>query len=103
MYYFGFQGPGQVCLDYSTFVCMTCAGVHREFQHKCKGISMSKWTLEEVKLIENGGNEKDRATYLALWDPSKIPPPTVRFILLIASFDQFFVKPLTCVTCVTAQ
>lgn len=37
---------------------MTCSGLHREFQHKCKGISMSKWTAEEVKAIEAGGNLK---------------------------------------------
>ena len=37
---------------------MTCSGLHREFQHKCKGISMSKWTPDEVKAIESGGNLK---------------------------------------------
>jgi len=37
---------------------MTCSGLHREFQHKCKGISMSKWTANEVKAIEAGGNTK---------------------------------------------
>ncbi|KAJ1492729.1 hypothetical protein T484DRAFT_1770262 [Baffinella frigidus] len=26
------------------------------FQHKCKGISMSLWTAEEVASIEEGGN-----------------------------------------------
>jgi len=29
-----------------------------EFQHKCKGISMSKWTADEVKAVEAGGNLK---------------------------------------------
>lgn len=42
------QGPMAVCLDFHTFVCTTCSGVHREFQHKCKGISMSKWSPEEA-------------------------------------------------------
>ena len=37
---------------------MTCSGLHRELQHKCKGISMSKWTAEEVKAVEAGGNLK---------------------------------------------
>jgi hypothetical protein len=39
-------------------VCMGCSGLHREFQHKCKGISMSKWTADEVKAVEAGGNLK---------------------------------------------
>ena len=37
---------------------MGCSGLHREFQHKCKGISMSKWTADEVKAVEAGGNLK---------------------------------------------
>ncbi|EKX51213.1 hypothetical protein GUITHDRAFT_66277 [Guillardia theta CCMP2712] len=39
-----------ICMDYGTFVCTNCAGIHREFQHKCKGITMSNWTLEEVDI-----------------------------------------------------
>eukprot|EP00961_Rhodomonas_salina_P102062 1372886-Rhodomonas_salina.1 len=85
-------------MDFNTFVCMSCVGIHREyassqresalrlshpelgphfssrvdacepcpdlappccrFQHKCKSISMSKWTAEEVKKVESGGNLK---------------------------------------------
>jgi len=51
-------------------VCMTCSGLHREFQHKCKGISMSKWTAEEVKTIEGGGGnlkaERCRISFLQI-------------------------------------
>ena len=36
----------------------------------CAGISMSKWTPEEVKAVENGGNEKDREVYLASYNPA---------------------------------
>jgi Arf-GAP domain and FG repeat-containing protein 1 len=42
------MGPTQVCVDFHTYVCMTCSGIHRELQHKVKGISMSKWNDEEV-------------------------------------------------------
>eukprot|EP00960_Hanusia_phi_P006018 173472-Hanusia_phi.AAC.2 len=42
------QGLTTICMDYGTFVCTSCAGIHREFQHKTKTISMSNWTLEEV-------------------------------------------------------
>eukprot|EP00281_Chroomonas_sp_CCMP1168_P033933 CAMPEP_0206256802 /NCGR_PEP_ID=MMETSP0047_2-20121206/24984_1 /ASSEMBLY_ACC=CAM_ASM_000192 /TAXON_ID=195065 /ORGANISM="Chroomonas mesostigmatica_cf, Strain CCMP1168" /LENGTH=175 /DNA_ID=CAMNT_0053683311 /DNA_START=94 /DNA_END=617 /DNA_ORIENTATION=- len=69
------KGPGQICLDFNTFVCMTCSGIHREFQHKCKGISMSKWTPTEVRNIEAGGNDKDRAIYLGKWREKDFPIP----------------------------
>ena len=82
------QGPGQICLDYNTFVCMTCSGVHREFQHKCKGISMSKWTPEEVRAIENGGNEKDQAVWLGSWDPARFPKPAPGDLEKIRKFIQ---------------
>ncbi len=83
------QGPGQICLDFHTFVCMTCSGVHREFQHKCKGISMSKWTPEEVKAIEaSGGNPHDSEVWLARWDASLFPRPAPNSLERIRKFIQ---------------
>eukprot|EP00292_Cryptomonas_paramecium_P033900 CAMPEP_0113665456 /NCGR_PEP_ID=MMETSP0038_2-20120614/2316_1 /TAXON_ID=2898 /ORGANISM="Cryptomonas paramecium" /LENGTH=107 /DNA_ID=CAMNT_0000580813 /DNA_START=278 /DNA_END=597 /DNA_ORIENTATION=- /assembly_acc=CAM_ASM_000170 len=37
---------------------------------------MSKWTPEEVKAIENGGNDKDQAIWLGGWNPSQFPKPS---------------------------
>ena len=67
---------------------MTCSGVHREFQHKCKGISMSKWSPEEVKAIESGGNEKDQAVWLGGWDSTKFPKPAPGDLEKIRKFIQ---------------
>jgi hypothetical protein len=52
---FGFfllsQGPNCVVLDFHIYVCMTCSGIHREFQHKCKGISMSKVRVHRIAVF----------------------------------------------------
>ncbi|KAK6588988.1 hypothetical protein RS030_243640 [Cryptosporidium xiaoi] len=58
-------GPNYICLDFGTFVCSTCSGIHREFNHKVKSISLSKWTLNEVKYICNNGNYRDARKYLS--------------------------------------
>ncbi|CAJ1448628.1 unnamed protein product [Effrenium voratum] len=68
-------GPTYVCLSFGTFVCTTCGGLHREFSHKVKGISVSKWTLEEVEDIERGGNAKAAEKFLARWDHRDFPEP----------------------------
>ncbi|KAF4323743.1 hypothetical protein BBO99_00000833 [Phytophthora kernoviae] len=50
--------PQYVCLDFNTFVCTACSGIHREFAHRVKSISMSKFTESEVKnMVKFGGNE----------------------------------------------
>ena len=89
---------------------MTCSGVHREFQHKCKGISMSKWSPEEVKAIENGGNEKDQAIWLGAWDPAKFPKPAPGDLEKIRKFMQmkyverrWYVNPEKASSGLTAQ
>lgn len=62
------MGPTYICLDFKTFVCQTCSGVHREFGHKIKGISLSEWTPFEVQDIESGGNEIAAQCWLARWN-----------------------------------
>jgi hypothetical protein len=34
-----------------------CSGIHREFSHRVKSVSLSTFTLEEVKALKEGGNE----------------------------------------------
>lgn len=36
---------------FGVFLCSACAGVHREFSHKVKGISMSNFSEEEIKFL----------------------------------------------------
>ncbi|KAK8593987.1 hypothetical protein V6N13_042474 [Hibiscus sabdariffa] len=61
-------GPQYVCTNFWTFVCMTCSGIHREFTHRVKSVSMSKFNSEEVEALQNGGNQRARDIYLKDWD-----------------------------------
>lgn len=61
-------GPQYVCTNFWTFVCMTCSGIHREFTHRVKSVSMAKFTVQEVEALQNGGNQRARETYLKDWD-----------------------------------
>jgi Arf-GAP domain and FG repeat-containing protein 1 len=60
--------PQYVCTNFWTFVCLTCSGIHREFTHRVKSISMSKFTATEVTALHSGGNEQARQIYLKNWD-----------------------------------
>ncbi|KAK4430765.1 putative ADP-ribosylation factor GTPase-activating protein AGD14 [Sesamum alatum] len=64
-------GPQYVCTNFSTFVCTTCSGVHREFTHRVKSVSMAKFTPQEVSALQGGGNASAREIYLKEWDPQR--------------------------------
>nr|XP_016433754.1 PREDICTED: probable ADP-ribosylation factor GTPase-activating protein AGD14 [Nicotiana tabacum] len=64
-------GPQYVCTNFWTFVCMTCSGIHREFTHRVKSVSMSKFTSQEVEALQKGGNQRAREIYLTNWDPQR--------------------------------
>ncbi|KAJ1393244.1 ARFGAP/RecO-like zinc finger [Sesbania bispinosa] len=61
-------GPQYVCTNFWTFICMTCSGIHREFTHRVKSVSMAKFTSQEVDALQNGGNQRAREIYLKTWD-----------------------------------
>ena len=61
-------GPQYVCTTFWTFICITCSGIHREFTHRVKSVSMAKFTLQEVDALQNGGNQCARDLYLKNWD-----------------------------------
>ncbi|VVA90528.1 unnamed protein product [Arabis nemorensis] len=61
-------GPQYVCTTFWTFVCMACSGIHREFTHRVKSVSMSKFTSQEVEVLQTGGNQRAREIYLTNWD-----------------------------------
>ncbi|KAJ4824569.1 hypothetical protein Tsubulata_017492 [Turnera subulata] len=50
---------------------MTCSGIHREFTHRVKSVSMSKFTSQEVEALQNGGNQRAREIYLKDWDQQR--------------------------------
>ena len=49
-----------VMAPFGVFVCSACAGVHREFNHKVKGISMSNFSETETKFLAENGNKVSR-------------------------------------------
>ncbi|KAF8715698.1 hypothetical protein HU200_026640 [Digitaria exilis] len=61
-------GPQYVCTSYSTFICTNCSGIHREFTHRVKSISMAKFTSQEVSALQEGGNERAKEIYFKHWD-----------------------------------
>ncbi|KAF8034389.1 hypothetical protein BT93_C0633 [Corymbia citriodora subsp. variegata] len=64
-------GPQYVCTSFCTFVCTTCSGIHREFTHRVKSISMAKFTSQEVTALQGGGNQRAKEIYLKEWDPQR--------------------------------
>ncbi|KAK9290513.1 hypothetical protein L1049_008683 [Liquidambar formosana] len=64
-------GPQYVCTNFWTFVCITCSGIHREFTHRVKSVSMAKFTSQEVEALQKGGNQRAREIYLKDWDPQR--------------------------------
>ncbi|CAK8576420.1 unnamed protein product [Lathyrus sativus] len=57
-------GPQYACTTFWTFICITCSGIHREFTHRVKSVSMSKFTLKEVDALQSGGNQRAREIFL---------------------------------------
>ncbi|OQS02322.1 ADP-ribosylation factor GTPase-activating protein AGD14-like [Thraustotheca clavata] len=68
------MGPQYVCLDFNTFVCTTCSGIHREFSHRIKSISMSSFSDTEVNnIVKHGGNDAAQKYWLARFDVNSQP------------------------------
>ncbi|XP_078181916.1 uncharacterized protein LOC144575590 isoform X1 [Carex rostrata] len=68
-------GPQYVCTTFWTFVCLSCSGIHREFTHRVKSVSMAKFTKQEVEALQQGGNQRAREIYLKNWDMTRMRLP----------------------------
>ncbi|XP_042490602.1 methyl-CpG-binding domain protein 6 [Macadamia integrifolia] len=68
-------GPQYVCINFWTFICTTCSGIHREFTHRVKSVSMAKFTSQEVSALQGGGNERAREIYFKEWDAQRHSQP----------------------------
>ncbi|KAF3441938.1 hypothetical protein FNV43_RR15854 [Rhamnella rubrinervis] len=68
-------GPQYVCTNFWTFICTTCSGIHREFPHRVKSVSMAKFTSQEVTALQEGGNQRAREIYFKEWDPQRNSAP----------------------------
>ncbi|KAK1437533.1 hypothetical protein QVD17_03327 [Tagetes erecta] len=64
-------GPQYVCTSFWTFVCTTCSGIHREFTHRVKSVSMAKFTTQEVSALQGGGNASAKEIYFKEWDAQR--------------------------------
>jgi len=73
----GAKGPVYANVTHYTFVCTTCSGIHREFNTRVKSISMASFKPEEIKGLQEGGNDAHRAIWLARWNSDNFPEPTV--------------------------
>ncbi|KAG5464156.1 hypothetical protein LSCM1_00336 [Leishmania martiniquensis] len=61
----GMRGPLYVVSDFGILVCSGCSAVHRSFQHKVKGITMSEFTDEEIARFSVSGNDRGRKVWLS--------------------------------------
>ncbi|XP_042450640.1 probable ADP-ribosylation factor GTPase-activating protein AGD14 isoform X1 [Zingiber officinale] len=68
-------GPQYVCTNFWTFVCTPCSGIHREFTHRVKSVSMAKFTTQEVEALQKGGNQLARENFLTNWDMQRMRFP----------------------------
>nr|POE81244.1 isoform 2 of probable adp-ribosylation factor gtpase-activating protein agd14 [Quercus suber] len=69
------MGPQYVCTNFWTFVCTTCSGIHREFTHRVKSVSMAKFTSQEVTALQEGGNKHAKEIYFKELDPQRHSVP----------------------------
>eukprot|EP00605_Chrysophyceae_sp_TOSAG23-4_P000602 GSChrysophyteH1.ASY1.ANO1.679.1 assembled CDS len=61
-------GFSNICVAFRTFVCDYCKTSHQAISHRVKSVSMSEWTLDEVRELSaerGGGNDAARNTWLA--------------------------------------
>ena len=61
-------GFTSICVKFKTFVCDLCKTSHQAISHRCKSVSMSTWTLEEVLDLTKqrlGGNQVARHVWLS--------------------------------------
>ncbi|VVB04288.1 unnamed protein product [Arabis nemorensis] len=69
------RGPQYVCTTFSTFVCTNCSGIHREYTHRVKSISMAKFTSQEVTALQEGGNKRAKEIYFKGLDQQRQSVP----------------------------
>ncbi|KAK4381979.1 putative ADP-ribosylation factor GTPase-activating protein AGD14 [Sesamum angolense] len=66
----GEEGLNLFDIKYETHrFCLCCS---REFTHRVKSVSMSKFTSQEVDALQKGGNQRARDLFLKAWDPHKL-------------------------------
>jgi len=70
------RSTSNVCIDFASYMCQECAGIHRKFNHRIKSISIATFTHEDVEKLKKGGNQICNKKYLAKYkstDSFKLP------------------------------
>ena len=52
-----------VVSTFGVFICSSCAGIHREMNHKVKGISMCNFSESELAFLSENGNAVSGCDY----------------------------------------
>lgn len=60
-------GTTYVVPQFAIFVCTDCSGKHMGVGQRVKSVSMGKFSPDEIKALEDGGNERAAKRYLAKW------------------------------------
>ena len=75
MYLTMLQGPHYVVSSFNVFVCSNCSGIHRQFGHRVKAVSLSSFSTEEVNSLQHdGGNDVFTRTYCATLPAEYVKP-----------------------------
>jgi len=69
------KGPVYANTTFHTFICTTCSGIHREFGFRVKSLSMASFKPEEVKALQEGGNEVAHRKWMSRWSSNEFPEP----------------------------
>ena len=64
--------------ELGVFLCSICGGIHREFNHRVKGLSTCNFNEVEVMKLKSLGNEKGMLVWMANHNPQVNPIPDVK-------------------------
>lgn len=81
--------PSYIVMDFGTWVCNTCSGIHREFTHKIKSPSMSTFKDAEIKELQSKGNAKAQQLWRARWREEEAHTPHSGDVENIRKFIQW--------------
>jgi stromal membrane-associated protein len=73
------KGPRWVSLDFGVFICMNCAGHHRNLGPsitRVRSVKLDAWRQEWVNIMENVGNVKGNDFYEYSMPRGKKPDPS---------------------------
>ena len=85
-------GTTYIVPDFGVFVCSICAGIHREFSHRVKGLSMSNFSLQELEVLKRQGNEVCQRTWMARYNARDFPQPSPKETQRIKDFIRLKYK-----------